>query len=354
MATRWPGPAARRFFAAVFIILLIALTGAGVSGRRLARIASAETASPLRKIAEFELPGPPGKRFDYLAIDEDDNYLLSAHLAAGLVYVIDLRTNAVVKSVPGVPGVEGVMYIAEGKKVYTANSGDNTIGVIDLARMAVVKRLPTEAKPDGIAYAAPFHKAYVSNERAKAESVIDVRTDAIVNVLRFDSETGVPAYDPVARKVYVNLQDRDTLAVIDPATDTVTARYPVDGCRDNHGMALDPEHHRAFLACQGNDVLAVFDLDAHRAIAHLPMAKGSDVVWFDPGLRRIYVACSSGAISVFLMEDSGRFRKLADVEAEPKVHSLAVDPRTHRVYAPAQQDKGVPASKMFVFEAVTN
>jgi len=103
------------------------------------------TASPaLRKIAEFELPGPPGKRFDYLMIDEDDNYLLSAHLAAGLLHVIDLRTNAVVKSVPGVPGVEGVMYIPEGKKVYTANSGDNTIGVIDLARMAVVKRLPTE------------------------------------------------------------------------------------------------------------------------------------------------------------------------------------------------------------------
>ena len=53
----------------------------------------------LRKIAEFELPGPPGKRFDYLTIDEDDNYLLSAHLAAGLLHVIDLRTNTVVKTV---------------------------------------------------------------------------------------------------------------------------------------------------------------------------------------------------------------------------------------------------------------
>jgi YVTN family beta-propeller protein len=318
-------------------------------------IAQTATAGPsLRKVAEFELPGPPGKRFDYLTIDEDDNYLLAAHLAAGLLHVIDLRTNAVVKTVPGVPGVEGVIYIPEGKKVYTANSGDNTIGVIDLAQMAVVKRLPTEAKPDGIAYAAPFHKAYVSNERAKAESVIDVKTDTIVKVLRFDSETGVPQYDPVARQVYVNLQDRDTFAVIDPATDTVIGRYPVEGCRSNHGMALDPEHHRAFLACQGNDVLTVFDLDAHRAIAHLPMAKGSDVVWFDPGLRRIYVACSSGAISVFQMDDPAHFRKLSDVQVEPKVHSLAVDPRTHRVYAPAQQDKGLPASKMFVFEAVTD
>lgn len=43
-----------------------------------------------------------------------------------------------------------------------------------------------------------------------------------------------------ARKVYVNLQDRNELA-------------------------------------EGNDTLAVFDLESHQAIAHLPMAKGSDV-----------------------------------------------------------------------------
>src|SRR5438067_4018219 len=36
----------------------------------------------LKKIAEFDLPGPGGKRFDYLTVDPDDHYLLSAHLAA--------------------------------------------------------------------------------------------------------------------------------------------------------------------------------------------------------------------------------------------------------------------------------
>ncbi len=119
-------------------------------------------------------------------------------------------------------------------------------------------------------------------------------------------------------------------------------------------MAIDPEHHRAFLACEGNDTLTVFDLDTHRAIAHLPLAKGADVVMFDRDPGRIYVACSSGAISVFQMDDPTHFRKLQDFPVEPKIHSLAVDPRTHRVYAPAEQEKGRPASKMFVFEAVTD
>jgi DNA-binding beta-propeller fold protein YncE len=345
----------RRSSLRALFFVTIAAAGLGVSSGRAAGTGGvANSGAPLRKIAEFELPGPAGKRFDYLTIDEDDNYLLSAHLAAGLLHVIDLKTNAMVKTVRDVPGVEGVAYIAEGKKVYTANWGENKIGVVDLARGSVVKRLPTEVKPDGIAYAAPFHKAYVSNERAKAESVIDVTSDTIVKVLRFDSETGVPQYDPVARKVYVNLQDRDMLAVIDPATDTVVDNYRAEGCRGNHGMAIDAERRRAFLSCEGNDTLTVFDLEAHQAIAHLPMAKGADVVMFDPGLGRIYVACASGFISVFQMDDPTHFRKLKDVPVEPKIHSLAVDPKTHRVYAPAEQDNGRPASKMFVFEAVTD
>jgi DNA-binding beta-propeller fold protein YncE len=319
-----------------------------------ASTAQPATGMTLKRGAVIDLPGPPGRRFDYLTIDGDGRYLFSAHLAAGLLYVIDLRTHTVLNAIPDVPGVEGVAYVPELKKVYTSNWGENAIGVIDLAEMRVVKKLPTAEKPDGIAYAAPFHKLYVSDERAKAEAVVDVREERIVKTLHFDSETGVPQYDPVARQVYVNLQDRDTLAVIDPATDAVVARYPVRGCRGNHGMALDPEHHRAFLSCEGNNVLTVFNLETHQAIAHLPMAKGADVVQFDPGLGRIYVACASGAISVFQEDDPDHFRKLADVPVEPKVHSLAVDVRTHRVYAPEEQEHGRPVARMVVFDAVAD
>ena len=168
----------------------------------------------------------------------------------------------------------------------------------------------------------------------------------------FDSETGVPQYDHIARKVYVNLQDQNVLAVIDPGTDTVVGRYPVAGCKGNHGMAIDPERRRAFLSCEGNDVLAVFNLETNKVIAHLPMAKGADVVQVDPGLGRIYVACGSGAISVFQMDDPDRFRKIEDVRVPKRVHSLVVDVRTHRVYAPAEEEDGRPVAKMLIFEAV--
>jgi DNA-binding beta-propeller fold protein YncE len=306
----------------------------------------------LRKIAAFDLPGPAGKRFDYLTIDDDGRYLISAHLAADRTYVIDLATNKVVATVTDTPGAEGVEYVPELKKFYTSNAHDNTIGVVDLKQMKVVKKLKTEAKPDGSAYATPFHKLYVSDERGKAEAVVDVTKDEIVKTLHFDSETGMPQYDPVARKVYVNLQDQNIFAVIDPATDQVVGRYPVGKCKGNHGMALDPEHHRAFLSCEGNELMTVFDLDKKAPIAFLPLAGGPDVIKFDPGLRRIYVACYSGAISVFHQDDVDDYRKLEDFQVQHAVHSLAVDVKTHRVYTPEQEQDGKPVARMVVYEAM--
>ena len=329
----------------LFLFAVIVLTGVP------ALLAQSGTPT-LKKVAEFDLPGPGGKRFDYLTIDTDDHYLISAHLRAGQTYVIDLRTNKIVATVLDTPGAEGVEYIPELKKFYTSNEGDDTIGVVDLKQMKVIKKLKTESKPDGSTYAAPFHKLYVSDERGKAEAIVDVNKDEIIKTLRFDSETGMPQYDPVARKVYVNLQDQNIFAVIDPATDEVVGRYAVGRCKGNHGMALDPEHHRAFLSCEGNDMMTVFDLDKHEPIAFLPMAEGPDVIKFDPGLNRIYAACFSGAISVFRQDDPNHYRKLEDFKVQHAVHSLAIDLDTHRVYTPEQEENGQPVAKMVVYEAV--
>jgi len=63
------------------------------------------------QIAVIDLPGPKGERFDYLTMDDEDHYLLSAHLGPGILYVIDVRTNKLVKAIPGVPGITGVEYV---------------------------------------------------------------------------------------------------------------------------------------------------------------------------------------------------------------------------------------------------
>ncbi len=306
----------------------------------------------LKQIATIDLPGPKGKRFDYLTIDPSRHLLLSTHLGAGLLYAIDLRTNKLMKTFEDLPGIEGVELAPDVNKAYTSNWLENKIGVINLAQMKLIKKLPTESKPDGIAYAPPFHKVYVSDERAKAEAVVDVNKDEIITTIHFESETGNPRYDPVSKHVFVNLQDKNVIAEIDPATDKPVAEYPVGKCKGNHGMALDSDHRLAFLSCEENDLMTVFRLDTHEPIAYFPQAKGGDVIAFDPGLKRIYVACYDGAISIFQEDDPSHFRKLGDVAVQKKVHSLAIDLSNHRVYVPEQEEDGVPTAKIVVFEAV--
>ena len=308
----------------------------------------------LKQIATIDLPGPKGQRFDYLTTDDEEQFLLSAHLGPGILYVIDMKTNKVVKAIRGVPGITGLEFVPETRKVYTSDWGEEKIGIVDLHSMTVVKRLATAAKPNGSTYAAPFHKVYVSNTLGKAVAVVDVDKDEIVKTIEFSSETGMPQYDSSARKVYVNLRSTNEIAEIDPATDTLLGKYPVDGCQFNHGMAVDSEHHRAFVLCSGNRTFTVFALDTHKSVTHLPMPAGADVVKFDPGLSRIYVACSSGFISVFQAQDSENYQKLEDFPVQKMVHSLAVNSATHRVYAPEQQENGQPVARMLVYEAVVS
>jgi DNA-binding beta-propeller fold protein YncE len=309
-------------------------------------------AQTLKKIASIDLPGPRGQRFDYLTVDDEDHWLLAAHLAPGILYVIDLRTNKLVKAIPDLPGITGLEYVPGLRKVYTSDWGEEKIAVVDLHSMTVVKRLASAAKPNGSAYAAAFHKVYVADTLGKVVAVVDVQKDDIIKTLTFKSETGMPQYDSVAKKVYVNLRNTNEVAEIDPESDTVLGTYPVQGCRYNHGMALDSQHHRAFLLCNGTRTLTVFALDTQKPIAHLPLPLGADVVKFDPGLGRIYAACSSGFISVFQQDNVDHYRKLEDFPVQKMVHSLAVDTGTHRVYAPEQQENGQPVARMIVYEAV--
>jgi DNA-binding beta-propeller fold protein YncE len=309
-------------------------------------------AQTLKEIASIDLPGPKGQRFDYLTMDGEDHWLLSAHLGPGILYVIDVQTNKLVKAIPAVPGITGVEYVSDLRKVYTSDWGEEKIGVVSLKSMSVIKRLATAAKPNGSTYAAGFHKVYVADTLGKAVAVVNVDRDEIIKTLSFKSETGMPQYDSVAKRVYVNLRNTNAVAEIDPATDTVLGTYPVEGCRYNHGMAVDSEHHRAFLLCNGTRTLTVFALDTHNAMAHLPLPQGADVVKFDLGLGRIYAACSTGFISVFQEDDLDHYRKLEDFPVQRMVHSLAVDTATHRVYAPEQQENGRPMARMIVYEAV--
>src|SRR5260370_14224616 len=159
----------------------------------------------LKQAAKFDLPGPEGKRFDYLTIDYEDHFLVAAHLGPGVLYVIDLRSNKVVKAIPGLPGITGLEYVPGTHKVYTSDWGEAKIGVVDLQSMTVTKRLATAAKPNGSTYASPFHKVYVSDTLGKAVADGVVTKNPIVKNNEIDRATGRQANYSLAPQGYGNI-----------------------------------------------------------------------------------------------------------------------------------------------------
>jgi hypothetical protein len=59
-----------------------------------------------------------------------------------------------------------------------------------------------------------------------------------------------------------------------------------------------------------------------------------DVLAWDPGWRRLYVASEGGVLSAFWL-DGATLRPTGELRI-PHAHTVAVDPRTHRVYLPLQ------------------
>jgi DNA-binding beta-propeller fold protein YncE len=143
----------------------------------------------------------------------------------------------------------------------------------------------------------------------------------------------------------VNVQSSGTIAVIDPTTNTVTDSIPTPGCASNHGLYIDPDNHTAFVACEDNAKLLTIDLDTKQVTSTNDVGDTPDVLAYDPGLRRLYVASESGTVTV--LEDTGNtLRKIAETKLAAEAHTVAVDPTTHRVYFPLQDVDGRPVLRV--------
>src|SRR5947209_18927557 len=70
----------------------------------------------LHTIATIRLPGG-SSRFDYQSLDEGRHLLFIAHLGAGMIHVVDTRSNTGVAAIHGIVGVHGVVVLPQLRRV---------------------------------------------------------------------------------------------------------------------------------------------------------------------------------------------------------------------------------------------
>ena len=295
---------------------------------------------PLRQVgADIPLPGH-ADRFDYASVDPQRRLLFLAHLGSGMVTAVDLRTNRVIANVSDVPSVHGVLAVPALGEVFASATGQNQLDVISEETHHVIARAPAGTYPDGMAYAEDSGELFISDESGRTETVIDTRTNRRIATIPLGGEAGNSQYDPVSRKVFVDVQTLDEIAAIDPGTNSLVARYPLPrSCRDDHSLLIDASARLAFVACEGNARLLLVDMTDMHVLSVQEVGRDPDVLAFDPGLRRLYVASESGVVAVFELKGKD-LRLLGRKFLAHEAHSVAVDPATHLVYFPLQNVHG--------------
>jgi len=187
-------------------------------------------------------------------------------------------------------------------------------------------------------------KVYVSDEHGSGDTIFDARSMRSTGSVNLGRDIGNTKYDPDAKLVLVAVGSSNELAAIDPRTDRVVGRFPLPGCEGAHGVQWVPAPRRAFVACEGNSQVIAYDLVNNRVLASFGVGTTPDVLAYDPELQRVYVACEDGTLTVIQAGDP--LRKVAQGNAGPNAHAVAVDPSTHFVYLPLTDVGGRPVLRV--------
>jgi DNA-binding beta-propeller fold protein YncE len=298
----------------------------------------------LQLVREMPLPGP-ANRFDYQSVDPASGRIYMNHMNAGRTIVFDADSGKVITEIMDLPRATGVWAVPSHHQVYVSAAGAHEVAIIDDRTFKVVSRIGAITFPDGIAYAREADKVFVSDENGGTDVVIDPNTNKKRSTIELGGEAGNTHYDSVSHCILVAVQTKNQMVAIDPVSERIVQRYDLPGSDHPHGFTLDEEGRLAFISCEGNAALLVVDLHTMKVIQTLKVAYGPDVLAWDAAWRRLYVSAESGVLAAYWL-DERTLRPAGEVRA-PHAHTVAVDPRTHRVYLPLENIDGRPLLRIF-------
>jgi DNA-binding beta-propeller fold protein YncE len=276
---------------------------------------------------------PPGAEpgFDHADVYRPSRRMYLAHTGADRVDVLDCAQHTVLRSIPDLPGVAGVLIDEEQDLLFTSDRGAARVSIFRCSDESLLGRVEVGPHPNGLAYDRHRRRLYAFNlgeplgENCTA-SIVDIDSLKVVDELSLPGRPRWATYDKERDRLYVNIREPAEIVVIDCERTTIERTLPVPS-EGPHGLWLD--RGRLFCAADGGS-LVVLDRDSGEIVKQLPLPGVPDVVMLDPQLERVYVAIGDpGVICSFHGE---RLELLETVETEPGAHTSGWDPDGHCLY----------------------
>jgi YVTN family beta-propeller protein len=274
----------------------------------------------------WKLGGEGG--WDYLKVDSDARRL---YITRGTkVAVIDADSGKPVGEIADTPGVHGVALAPELGKGYASNGRENTVSVFDIQTLKTLNKIKVGTRPDAILYDPASKRVFTFNAGSKDATAIDAAKGEVVGSIPLGGKPEFAASDGKGL-VFVNLEDKNQLFELDANKLTVKQQWPLAGCDEPSGLAMDQKNRRLFVGC-GNKVMPVVNADNGKIIATLPIGEGVDATAFDNATGLAFASCGEGVLTVVREESPDKFSVAENVATQKGARTMALDSKTHQVY----------------------
>lgn len=267
--------------------------------------------------------------FDYVTVDAQRRRVYAAHGGNSSLLIVDADSGKVLGQVKVGP-MAGVAVDPENGHVYTGDGDDKAISEVDPVAMKEVHRVEVNGPVDAIAYDPQYHRIYADEDDGTHLFVIDARTfKQVASIVLPGHKPEFLAVDPKTHEVYQNIATDSEVAVIDPKTLTVSRIIPTPDIKNNHPLQFD-EKHRLLIVGGENGVLSVYTTYGKR-VATAALPGRVDQCNLDQGTEML--ACAGGSIMLYQILPNAAPKQLAVHMVSPRMHTLAIDPQTGRIWA---------------------
>ncbi len=294
----------------------------------LIAVASAPQKTPSYSVIRTIPIGGEGG-WDYLSMDSRSHRLFISRGTHMMVLNVD--SGKIVGDIPNTPGVHGAAIAGRAGKGYTSNGRDDSVTVFDLRSLKVLKSVKVGSRPDAICYDPASRRVFTFNGGSQDATAVDTGNDEVAGTVKLDGRPEFPQADGRGN-LYVNIEDKSEIQKIDTKALKVTATWPLAPGEEPSGLAIDTKNHILFSTCS-NNIMAVSDAEAGKVIAGPKIGNGPDAAGFDPAYDLAFSSNGQdGTLTVIGRLPTGTYDAVQTVKTKPSARTMALDPRTHRIY----------------------
>ncbi len=278
-------------------------------------------------------------RWDYVTLDSVEHRLFIARQTR--VMVVDPETGKLLGEIPGLNGAHGTTLVYPAGHGFATSGRDSSVTMFDLHSLKVLARIKAADDADAVLYDPASKRVFTFNGDAASSTALDPWSGKVIGSIDLGGkpEFGISSG---SGRLYVNIEDRGEIAELDPVKLRVIRRWPLEGCDEPTGLAMDRAHGLLFSVCHSK-VMAISDARVGRTIASLPIGGGVDGAAFDPGTGLAFASNGDGSITVVHEDSPTTFHVVSTATTRRGARTMTVDPRTHRLYTVTADFGATPA-----------